>query len=287
MANIEQLRTFLEIAATGNFNHAAENLNVSQSTVSARIKGLEERLDRQLFRRSRSGAELTGAGRRFERYAAWVVQSWEQGRQQVALPEGYRTLFGLGTQVSLWERLVAQWLPWMREQAPDVALHVETDYSQSLMRQLSDGLLDIIVLYYPRTMTGVVIETLLEERLVLVSTRRRKITSDWQEDYIYVDWGDDYRAELAKAFPEVEASAISVGLGAIGLQYILVNGGSGYFPMRVVRPYLTDKRLFRVTGAPTFKRPAYMVYSADPADPETVQLARQGLVQIATMESER
>ena len=219
MANIEQLRTFLEIAATGNFNHAAENLNVSQSTVSARIKGLEERLDRQLFRRSRSGAELTGAGRRFERYAAWVVQSWEQGRQQVALPEGYRTLFGLGTQVSLWERLVAQWLPWMREQAPDVALHVETDYSQSLMRQLSDGLLDIIVLYYPRTMTGVVIETLLEERLVLVSTRRRKITSDWQEDYIYVDWGDGEKAITAPntrqcAFPEVEARlpAISVGL---------------------------------------------------------------------------
>ena len=42
MANIEQLRTFLEIAATGNFNHAAENLNVTQSTVSARIMLLRQ-----------------------------------------------------------------------------------------------------------------------------------------------------------------------------------------------------------------------------------------------------
>ena len=66
--------------------------------------------------------------------------------------------------------------------------------------------------------------------------------------------------------------------------------------MHVVRPYLSEKRLFRVTGAPTFKRPAYMAYSADPADPadpadladpETVQLARQGLVHIASLESER
>lgn len=287
MANIEQLRTFLEIAATGNFNQAADNLNVSQSTVSARIKALEGRLDRQLFRRSRTGVELTGAGRRFERYAASVVQGWEQGRQQVALPEGYRTLFGLGTQVSLWERLVARWLPWMRSQAPDVALHVETDYSPSLMRQLSDGLLDLVVLYYPRTMSGVIIETLLEERLVMVSTRKRRISSGWVEDYIYVDWGDDYRAELAKAFPDVEASAISVGLGAIGLQYILDNGGSGYFPLRVVRPYLAEKRLYRVTGAPTLKRPAYMMHSAHPADPDTVALAREGLLHIASLESER
>lgn len=287
MANIEQLRTFLEIAATGNFNQAADNLNVSQSTVSARIRGLEDRLDRQLFRRGRSGVELTGAGRRFERYAASVVQGWERGRQQVALPEGYRALFGLGTQVSLWERLVARWLPWMRAQAPDVALHVETDYSPSLMRQLSDGLLDLVVLYYPRTMSGFVVETLLEERLVMVSTHKRKIHSGWMDDYIYVDWGADYRAELVKAFPEIEVSAVSVGLGAIGLQYILDNGGAGYFPLRVVRPYLAERRLYRVTGAPTFRRPAYMMHSSDPADPDTVALAREGLLRIASLESER
>ena len=41
--NIEHIRTFLEIATTGNFNVAADHLNVTQSTVSARIKALEER----------------------------------------------------------------------------------------------------------------------------------------------------------------------------------------------------------------------------------------------------
>ncbi|MEM7293028.1 MAG: LysR family transcriptional regulator, partial [Pseudomonadota bacterium] len=33
---IEHIHTFLEIAACGNFNRAAENLNVTQSTISAR-----------------------------------------------------------------------------------------------------------------------------------------------------------------------------------------------------------------------------------------------------------
>ena len=72
-----------------------------------------------------------------------------------------------------------------------------------------------------------------------------------------------------------------------GTQYVLDNGGSGYFPLRVVRPYLAEKRLYRVTGAPTLKRPAYMMHSANPADPDTVALAREGLLHIASLESER
>ena len=50
--NIEHMRTFLEVAATANFNRAAERLHVSQSTVSARVKALEEQLDRKLFVRA-------------------------------------------------------------------------------------------------------------------------------------------------------------------------------------------------------------------------------------------
>jgi DNA-binding transcriptional LysR family regulator len=265
--NIEHIKTFLEIAATGNFNRAAERLNVTQSTASARIKSLEDRLDRVLFLRGRNGATLTAAGRR-------------------ALPEGYRAYLGLGSQVSLWERLILKWIPWMRQAAPDVALRLEADYSDSLMRQLSDGLLDAGVMYLPRHGPGLVIETLLEERLVLVSSSKRTLSAGWVEDYLYVEWGDDFRAEHSRAFPEMASPAISVGLGALGLQYILENGGSGYFPLRVVRPLLAARRLFRVRQAPEFRRPAYVVYSADPNDGELLQLALTGLRQVAQGERE-
>jgi DNA-binding transcriptional LysR family regulator len=120
--NIEHIKTFLEIAATGNFNRAAEHLNVTQSTASARIRALEDRLDRTLFVRGRNGASMTAAGHRFHRYALSAVRAWEQARQETALPEGYRAYLGLGSQVSLWERLILKWIPWMRREAPDVAL---------------------------------------------------------------------------------------------------------------------------------------------------------------------
>ena len=172
--NVEHVKTFLVVAATGNFNRAAERLFVTQSTVSARIRALEDQLDRPLFNRDHSGATLTAAGIQFQRYAVTMVRAWEQARQEIALPEALRAVFGLGAQVSLWERLILKWIPWMREQASDVALRVEVDYSESMMRQLADGLLDVAVIYTPRTMPGMVTEKLLEEKLVLVSTTPRR-----------------------------------------------------------------------------------------------------------------
>ncbi len=75
--NIDQIKTFLEVAATGNFNRAAENLNITQSTVSARIRVLEEQLGRPLFARGHAGARLTPAGQRLRRYALNMQRLWQ------------------------------------------------------------------------------------------------------------------------------------------------------------------------------------------------------------------
>ena len=284
--NLDHIQTFLEIAACGSFNRAAQSLNVTQSTVSARIKALEEHLGRPLFTRAHSGIEMTEAGRQFRGYAANMQRLWQQGRQAVTLPQGFRAVLGLGAQVSLWERLILRWIPWMRGHAPDVALRVEADYSPSQMRQLADGVLDIGVMYHPRHTAGLVIEQLLEETLVLVATEERAVSQGWVEDYVFVDWGDVFRTTHGDSFPDMETAAVSVGLGAMGLQYILENGGSGYFPMRVVRPLIAEGKLFRPAGAPAAQRPAYMVYPEDPKDGELLSLALDGLRRIAAQESE-
>jgi len=171
--NIDLARTFLEIVDTGNFNRAAERLSVTQSTVSMRIKALEDELGRPLFVRSKSGTQLTAAGMQFRRYATTMVRVWEQARQELALPPGFRTVLTVGGEVSLWDRLLVQWIPWMRTAMPDVALRVEVGLSDGLMRKLIEGLLDVCVMYSPTSRPGLHIEKLVDERLVLVSTRRR------------------------------------------------------------------------------------------------------------------
>lgn len=281
---IEHIRTFLEIADCGNFNRAAEILNVTQSTVSARVKSMEETFGRTLFTRNHNGVELTYAGQHFRHYALNIKRLWQQAQQRVSLPESFTNGIGLGSQVTLWESLVLKWMPWMRRNAPGVALHVEADYSPSLMRQLSDGLLDIGIMYNPRQTPGLIIEDLLNETLVLVATNQRKLRDDWVEDYVYVDWGNEFRASHGEIFPDMETPAVSVGLGSLGLEYILQNGGSGYFPVRVVQPYLDQQRLFMVEKAPRLQRPAYVVYTANARDEETLEIAMRGLREIASSE---
>jgi DNA-binding transcriptional LysR family regulator len=282
---IDDVRTFLEVATSGSFSAAANRLHVTQSTVSARIHALEEELDRPLFVRGRAGARLSAAGTQFERYAVTLVQAWQQARQEVALPEGFRTWLGLGTQVSLWQRLVPRWIPWIRERLPDVALRVEANYSDTLMDLLTRGLIDIGVMYGPRAVPGYRIETLLEEKLIMVSTSRRKLADGWPEDYVYVDWGDLFRAHHSEAFPDV-APPITFGLGALGLSYILDQGGTGYFPTRVARPLTKQKVLHQVRGAPTFVRPAYMVYRESAVAHETERIAIEGMRHAASFASE-
>ena len=283
--NIDLARTFLEIVETRNFNKAAERLSVTQSTISMRVRALEEELGRPLFVRGKTGADLTAAGQQFRRFAATLVRVWQQAQHELALPPGYRTVLNVGGQFSLWDRMLLKWIPWMRNAMADVAIRAEVGLSEGLMRQLAEGLIDIGVMYSPQSRPGLHIEKLLEERLVLVSTAQKSVDQLGRE-YVFVDWGPEFRASHAQSFPDMQTPAVSVGLGALGLQHILAIGGSGYFPMRVVRSYLADGRLFPVPGAPEFRRPAFLVYPGQEEQAEWLRTALQGMRYVASLEAE-
>ena len=281
--NIEHIRTFLEIAATGNFHRAAERLYVTQSTVSARIKALEDQLERALFSRSRSGVTLTAAGHHFQRHAVAAVRAWEQARQEVTLPEGYRTSFGIGSSTpELWERFGHRWIRKMRRGAPDVALRIDVDYSENMLHNLSDGLLDIGIMYEPRSSPGLIVEKLMDERLMLVATTPHDRDEDWQSSYSFIDWGYNYRVQHYEAFPEMVAPSVSLNLGDTGLKYLLAMGGSAYLTSSLTKPHITEGRLHRVKRAPVFSRPAYVVYPEVPADADIMELALTSLHTVTT-----
>ncbi|MEZ5763281.1 MAG: LysR family transcriptional regulator [Xanthobacteraceae bacterium] len=282
----ELARTFLEIVRTRSFVRAAEQLNVSQTTVSARIKTLEERLGRSLFVRNKNGASLTPAGEQFLRYAPMFVQLWQRARHQVAVPPGRRAVLTIGGELSLWHPWLIEWLRWMRQSAPDVALRVQVGLPESLITQVATGALDIAVMYAPQYRPGARVELLLEEKLVLVTTDPDAKEID-PHSYVYVDWGPDFAHQHELSFPEDSNPGLFVGLGPLALTYILDAGGSGYFRQRIVAPHIEAGRLHLVPGAPSFFYPIYAVCSAQ-AEDGLVKLAIEGLRSIAAGEqSER
>jgi DNA-binding transcriptional LysR family regulator len=258
----ELARTFLTVVAAGNFISAADRLHVTQSTVSARIHTLEEQLGCRLFVRNKAGTTLTPAGRQFQKHATSLVRTVEQARQDVGIPMGYRAVLAVGGRIGLWENLLLRWLPLMRETAPEVSVRAEIGFEDDLMQRLIEGRIDIGVMYTPQSRPGLRVELLIEERLVYVSNSP---TSEPKpgNDYVYIDWGPEFYAKHSVSFPDFISPGLTANIGWLGLQHILENGGSGYFPIRLVRSHLENGRLHLVRGAPEFRHPAYVVYPTD------------------------
>ncbi|HSI56176.1 MAG TPA: LysR family transcriptional regulator [Ideonella sp.] len=277
--DITLARTFLEIVASGSFIRAAERLHVTQTAVSARVKAMETALGRPLFVRNKSGASLTTAGEQFVRHASTLVQVWERARQQVAVPPGRRAVLTVGCEVSLWDPLLLDWLLWMRSAAPDLALRTEVGFPADLLSRVSDGTLEIAVLYAPQQRPGLRIDLLIEEKLVFVTTSPEGAVPE-PADYVYVDWGPEFAAQHSLAFPELSSAGVSASLGPLGREYVLAAGGAGYFRLDVVRSHIESGRLHLVKGTPEFLYPAYAVYSAN-ADPQVVAPALEGLRRVA------
>lgn len=272
-------RTFLEIANCRSFVQAAERLHVTQTAVSARVRTLEELLGRQLFVRSKSGASLTAAGEQFVRHASTLVQVWERARHQLAVPAGRTALVTVGCEMSLWQPLLPDWMLWMREGAPDLALRAEVGLPDDLIERVANGTIDIAIAYAPPHRPGLRIELLIEEKLVLVSTAAG-LRAPEPAGYVYVDWGPQFAEQHSLAFPALSGAALSANLGPLALEYLLAAGGTGYFRQSVARPHLESGRLHRVAGAPEFVYPAYAVF-AESGEIEALHAALAGLRQVA------
>jgi DNA-binding transcriptional LysR family regulator len=276
----EIVRTFLEIVDCASFSRAAEKLHVAQTTVSARIRLLEERLGRPLLVRNKAGVSLTAAGEQFLRYAPTFLQLWERARHQVAVPPRRQAVLAIGGELSLWNPLLLNWLVYMRRTAPEIALRTQLGLPDDLTTQVVNGVLDIAVLYAPQYRPGLEVELLFEEKLVLVTTHPGPQESA-ESDYVYVDWGRDFALHHSQSFPDLGNPGLFVGLGPLALSYILEVGGSGYFRKRAVQLFLKTGALRLVPDAPEFSYPAYAIYGTN-ADPSLVRIALDGLRDVSS-----
>jgi DNA-binding transcriptional LysR family regulator len=282
--DIVTARTFLEIVKTGSFVRAAENLHITQTAVSARIRVLEQQLDRTVFVRNKAGARLTPAGDQFFRFATSLVQTWDRARRTVALAPGSETVVTIGAELSQWSPLMRNWLLWMRRECPEIAISASIDSADRLMAQVQEGALDVAILYAAPARSGVVAELLFEEKLVLARTT----PADGPlraEDHVHVDWGEEFAVNFHAAFPDAEPSVISIGYGPLALDYVLARGGAGYFRMAALRPLLDDGSMVLVPESPEFSYSSYAVHSAN-ADEGVMARVRRGLRSAADASAE-
>ncbi|HEY0939698.1 MAG TPA: LysR family transcriptional regulator [Steroidobacter sp.] len=276
----ELARTFLVVVATGSFVDAAQKLHITQSTVSARIQRLEEHLGAELFTRNKSGTTLTAAGRQFQRHAASLIRIVEQARQEIGVVSGFQATLTIGGRIGLWEDLLLRWLSSFIATQPGVAVRAVVGFEEDLMQGLIEGRIDAAVMYTPQARPGLKVELLLEEQLVMVSTRCNA-ASEPESDYIYIDWGAEFFGHHSLAFPNFSGARAAMNVGWLGLQYMLASGGTGYFPARLIRESESQGILHRVANTPEFHIPAYLCFPSR-IESEALELALASMRQTAT-----
>lgn len=257
--NITLAKTFLAVLEHRNFNRAGEVLNVTQSTVTMRINSLEDQIGQKLFVRSRAGVEPTAVGWKFRPYSEMMIQIWQQARQEVTLPVERSTRFKIGVEPGLWQGLTEDWVLKISQEKQELSLLIENKPADVLNSCLAQGLYDAAILYDARPRTNVAFDYLYEEQLVLVSTTPRGRAS-WHPEYVYVEWGPDFRIEHAKLQPEEITPPVTINHGSWALSWIERRGGSAYFPIRMIQEKVERGELYVVPDINAFNRSVWVSY---------------------------
>lgn len=142
---LQQLETFFWAVTLSGFSAAAKRLHVTQSTVSMRIRELEQSLGVELFDRRKKAARLTPKGRDLFEYASRLVSLAAEIEHRAAAPESVTGIVRLGVA----EVISITWLPnLIREltaRFPLVNVEIDEGLAGELMRGLRGGALDLVM----------------------------------------------------------------------------------------------------------------------------------------------
>jgi len=258
--DITQAKTFLTVVELRNFNKAAETLFVTQSTVSARIKTLEQQLGCILFIRNKAGVTLTSAATRFETHAQSIVQLWDHAKKEIALGEKINQSITIGARFGLWEPLMLDWLLRLKEEFPNAVFNAKIGTASSLIQKMHNGTMDLCFVYSPYTNTGLKAKKLFDEQFVMVANTPRQ-TVKIPTDYIYVDWGTEFTRKHKLHFPDFSNTMLSANLGVLAQSLINKTGGMGYLPYRAASQAIGNGELAIIEGMPLITLPVFMIHS--------------------------
>jgi DNA-binding transcriptional LysR family regulator len=210
---LQQLAYFVAIADVRSFTRAADLTGVAQPTLSRQLRALEEELGAPLVNRGKA-VSLTPAGDAVLPLARRMLADADSARTAVAEIVGLRRgNLRIGATPSLCIGVLADVLRVFHEQHPEIHLQLAENGSQSLVRDLARGALDVALVIVPPTGVdpALHITPLLRERLSVASPRSGRapstrgsmsITELSRRPLVMVRQGYDLREVTLQAFRE-------------------------------------------------------------------------------------
>lgn len=165
---IHQLRYFTASVRAGSFTRAAEQLGITQPSLSQQIRRLEKQLGNPLFERLGRSVRLTTFGEALRKPAADILQRVAETKSSLThLQDGVRGTLRVGVIPTIMPYLIAPRIAEFSERFPEVELQFTEDTTSHLLEQLQAGDLDLAISALPVRNPDVVCSELSREPLFL------------------------------------------------------------------------------------------------------------------------
>jgi LysR family hydrogen peroxide-inducible transcriptional activator len=166
--NLKDLKYLVALADTGHFGKAAERSFVSQPTLSAQLKKLEEYLGVKLVERQPKNVQLTEVGRQIVIRARRML---DEGDEIVALARSNTDPFAGKLKIALIPTVGPYLLPRVmqriRKGLPHLGLMLYEYQTEALLKRLHDGEIDLGIMAMPALADGVESRDLYRENFTV------------------------------------------------------------------------------------------------------------------------
>jgi LysR family hydrogen peroxide-inducible transcriptional activator len=219
---LTELRYIVAVARERHFGRAASTCFVSQSTLSIGVRKLEDELGVSLFERSRNEVTLTARGELIVEQAHRVLEEVDVITQLAESEKG--PLVGslrIGAIHTIGPYIFPGLIPILLEQAPEMPLIVQENFTSNLTTLLKQGQLDAIIISYPYDEPGIVTLPLYDEPFVVVVpsshpwAQKKTISRDIlpEENIMLLGAGNCFRDQVLDFCPDcLQASQKDIGL---------------------------------------------------------------------------
>lgn len=199
--NLSEIETFLMIVKTKNITKTAENLFLSQPTVSHRLKALEDELQIKLLTRKKGykQVELTTQGDEFIPIAERWVSVWQEmqllkhSKQKLYLTVGCTDTLNSAILFDLYQDI-------LNEKEQFMNLRIKTHYSYEVYGLLENHDIDLGFVYHHLHFKNIIAEPVLREKMYIIqaqSAENKKpvihtdeLNPEWE---IFLSWEANYQ----------------------------------------------------------------------------------------------
>jgi LysR family transcriptional regulator, hydrogen peroxide-inducible genes activator len=235
MPTLRQLRYFDALARHGHFGRAAVECAVSQPALSMQIRELERDLGVELVAHRQGITVLTEAGIEVARRAAPILSATQDLANSVRCNgQPLCSSLRLGVIPTLAPYVLPRLLPELHRRYPDLCLDLLETQTKTLVSELAQGALDVILLALPIEKAGFETIELFKDRFLLavpagdpLPERSRVTTSDVNaRRLVLLEEGHCLREQALSYCGE--RGYVQVRLGATSLATVLQMVASGY-----------------------------------------------------------